>query len=588
MILQKFLYVFNQSVNIMKKLVCLLIGMLLTPGIGLTGRHKGYGMTPLSSDSVTVLVSPDLYGLSGRWAAEYNKLNPGLEVRISTAASPESAAKMIEDGRLGLLSSAYMTGLKNAPSWNEVIGRDVIVPVINARSPYMNDIQAKGISPGALAQFFGNNELRNWNTLTGKGMSREADVFFAGGELTRKMVAAFLNCEESVLNGISTGSSENFISAIRSDPYAIGFCRLSDIQEAGSGQLTGGLSLMPLDRNSNGLIDFNEQIYDNINDFTRGVWIGKYPRALVGNIFAASSSQPVNKAEISFIKWLLAGGQKFLPQAGYTGLTAGELQSAVDRMNPVRITSASEAGGSYLLKSLLFTMVILLIAGFGVAAIARKRKTGITAGKPDHPAPHRFLDEGSVVIPRGLYFDKTHTWAFMEPDGLVRVGIDDFLQHVTGRITRLKARSAGKRVKKGDQIFSLVQNGKQLNLYAPVSGTIVEHNELLESDCSALNSSPYMDGWICKIEPSGWTRESQLLLMGDKHREFIKKEFTRLKDFLMNVLRTDPDYSRLILQDGGEVSDGVLSAMGPEVWEDFQTNFIDPSRQIWFYELFNE
>ncbi len=45
-------------------------------------------------------------------------------------------------------------------------------------------------------------------------------------------------------------------------------------------------------------------------------------------------------------------------------------------------------------------------------------------------------------------------------------------------------------------------------------------------------------------------------------------------------------YARVILQDGGEIRDGVLSEMGPEVWEDFQTKFIDPSRQVWFYEIF--
>jgi hypothetical protein len=68
---------------------------------------------------------------------------------------------------------------------------------------------------------------------------------------------------------------------------------------------------------------------------------------------------------------------------------------------------------------------------------------------------------------------------------------------------------------------------------------------------------------------------------------FIIKEFSRLKDFLMAALASDTGkYAQVILQDGGEISDGVLSEMGPEIWEDFQTKFIDPSRQVWFYEMF--
>jgi hypothetical protein len=72
-----------------------------------------------------------------------------------------------------------------------------------------------------------------------------------------------------------------------------------------------------------------------------------------------------------------------------------------------------------------------------------------------------------------------------------------------------------------------------------------------------------------------------------KQKEYLKNELTRLKDFLAVVLNADAArYSPIILQDGGELREGVLSNLGPEEWEEFQTKFIDPSRQVWFYELF--
>jgi Glycine cleavage system H protein (lipoate-binding) len=168
----------------------------------------------------------------------------------------------------------------------------------------------------------------------------------------------------------------------------------------------------------------------------------------------------------------------------------------------------------------------------------------------------------------------------------VKVGIDDFLQHITGTLTRIKMKNQGKKVKKGEQILSIVQNGKQLNLYAPISGIIIEQNKTLDTNSSIINSSPYTDGWIYKIEPTNWLRENQLLFMADKQKQYIKNEFSRLKDFLAVILKADTEkYAQIILQDGGELRDGILSNLGPEVWEDFQTNFIDPSRQLWFYEL---
>ena len=144
----------------------------------------------------------------------------------------------------------------------------------------------------------------------------------------------------------------------------------------------------------------------------------------------------------------------------------------------------------------------------------------------------------------------------------------------------------GSKVKKGEQILSIIQNGKNLDLYAPVSGIIREHNTALETNSGLINTSPYNEGWIFRIEPSNWQRENQLLFISEKYRQFLNKEFTRLKDFLTGIINAGNEkYNYAILQDGGELYDGILSQMGPEVWEDFQTKYIDPSRQIWFTDI---
>jgi len=251
-----------------------------------------------------------------------------------------------------------------------------------------------------------------------------------------------------------------------------------------------------------------------------------------------------------------------------------------------RLNAGVSSGEKNLLKVFMFIITTIILIGLITSSVARQLKRKKSAVKFSGSDTHRVLDENSLTIPKGIYFDKTHTWAFLEANGMVKIGIDDFLQHITGKISRIKMKSPGKKVKKGEQILSIIQNGKQLNLYSPVSGTIVEQNEALDSDSSSLNYSPYNDGWVYRIEPSNWSRESQLLFMADKHRDFIVKEFARLKDFLIKALRPDTgNYAQAIMQDGGEIRDGVLSELGPEIWEDFQTDFIDPSRQLWFYEI---
>jgi hypothetical protein len=140
-------------------------------------------------------------------------------------------------------------------------------------------------------------------------------------------------------------------------------------------------------------------------------------------------------------------------------------------------------------------------------------------------------------------------------------------------------KSPGEKVRKGDHILSLVQKGKQLDICSPVSGIIRSSNEQLVTNPAAINNSPFNDGWIYTIEPDNWMKESRIMIMAGKYAEWIKGEFTRMKDFLASL----PDVNQVrlahvVLQDGGELKEGLLEEFGPEVWEEFQMKFMDNAR----------
>jgi len=132
---------------------------------------------------------------------------------------------------------------------------------------------------------------------------------------------------------------------------------------------------------------------------------------------------------------------------------------------------------------------------------------------------------------------------------------------------------------KGEPIFTLIQEGKKITINAPVSGTIKSYNQQLINNVSLLNSSPYNEGWVYLIEPQNWNREMEFLRIAEKYSEWIKSEYNRFKDFVAQSIaenQVNPAYT--VLQDGGDVIEKALCCMGPEVWEDFQTNFIDNSK----------
>ena len=571
----------------MKKAICLLISLLLINYCCLSGKDSVTENNPSPGDSIKVLSTPDLYNLSIKWADEYNRLYPEMKIRVINVSDIQMADKLISDGDIGFVSNEYYSAFNTGSLWKVVVGRDVIVPVINSKNPFLDEIYQHGISPEAFVRFLNNPNSRTWGNLMNNEQKSKVNYYWINDQSITSGLKDFLKTDHIKTEGIQVENGEEMISAIQKDPYAIGFSKMVNILDFQNQSIVENIRLLPIDRNGNGLIEYNEKIYDDLNVFSRGVWIGKYPKALFGNIYSVSSKQPENKTEVAFLKWILTDGQQFLYSNGYSDLLISERQSTVDKLYNAKTYPGATTNDKSYLKTILLIIAALILSGLTMDALVRYKRRKNSAVKIAGHVSLPVLDENSIIIPAGIYFDKTHTWAFMEQNGIVKVGIDDFLQHITGTLTRIKMKNEGESIKKGEQILSIIQNGKQLNLYAPVSGIIKEQNKALDKNTSIINSSPYSDGWIYKIEPANWLRENQLLFMADKHKQHIKNEFSRLKDFLAVSLNANSEkYAQIILQDGGELREGTLSNLGPEVWEDFQTNFIEPSRQFWFYELF--
>jgi glycine cleavage system H protein len=113
-------------------------------------------------------------------------------------------------------------------------------------------------------------------------------------------------------------------------------------------------------------------------------------------------------------------------------------------------------------------------------------------------------------IPEGLRYSKDHEWARLE-DGRVRVGITDYAQDALGDVVFVQVPSVGVAVEAGSS-FAEVESTKSVSdIYAPVSGTVVEVNDDLADAPERLNEDPYGDGWICVIDPSDVTQLERML-----------------------------------------------------------------------------
>jgi glycine cleavage system H protein len=186
------------------------------------------------------------------------------------------------------------------------------------------------------------------------------------------------------------------------------------------------------------------------------------------------------------------------------------------------------------------------------------------------------LTASAIKIPLGLFFSENHTWAYLERSGIAKVGLDDLLLHLTGKVTFKTVKAEGEEIKKGELLAEIDNKGKILKIYSPISGEIVNKNPILKDSPELLNEDPYIKGWMYQIRPENWVAETSSYYMADDAKGWIEKEIQMFKDFLsISMGKLTPATSQMVLQDGGELSDHTLSELPEEIWQDFQEDFLD-------------
>jgi glycine cleavage system H protein len=113
-------------------------------------------------------------------------------------------------------------------------------------------------------------------------------------------------------------------------------------------------------------------------------------------------------------------------------------------------------------------------------------------------------------VPDDLRYTSDHEWARIE-GGQLRMGITDYAQDALGDVVFVQLPEPGTKVVAGDS-FAEVESTKSVSdIYAPVSGTVLEINPDLADSPQRLNEDPYGEGWLCVIAPDDIEAESALL-----------------------------------------------------------------------------
>lgn len=113
--------------------------------------------------------------------------------------------------------------------------------------------------------------------------------------------------------------------------------------------------------------------------------------------------------------------------------------------------------------------------------------------------------------PNELQYTATHEWVRKNEDGTITVGVTDHAQQLLGDLVFVELPELQESFEKGVEICVLESVKAAADAYAPMSGTVVEVNEVLNDTPEVINEDPYGAGWIFKLEPSDESQADDLL-----------------------------------------------------------------------------
>lgn len=126
-------------------------------------------------------------------------------------------------------------------------------------------------------------------------------------------------------------------------------------------------------------------------------------------------------------------------------------------------------------------------------------------------------------IPSELRYASTHEWVRAEGDGIFTVGITEHAQELLGDMVFLDLPEVGDAIATGDDCAVAESVKAASDVYAPITGEVVEVNEELEDSPELVNSGPFTDGWLFKVKADD-PDEVESLLDADAYASVVEEE----------------------------------------------------------------
>jgi CheY-like chemotaxis protein/glycine cleavage system H lipoate-binding protein len=179
------------------------------------------------------------------------------------------------------------------------------------------------------------------------------------------------------------------------------------------------------------------------------------------------------------------------------------------------------------------------------------------------------MDEEEFAIPGGVFISSGHTWISLEPNGLVRIGIDDFAKKAIGTIDDIEFPNLGMMAKKGLVLFSVKRSDQTIPFNSPVNGKVAKVNKQLIQNLEELDITTYDKNWICYIDANDLDLDIQDMKIGKSVIPFYQRDIEKFRALIFELLKN----KQIEQQYEKGLSGNKLEQLSDEDWDKIISTF---------------
>jgi phosphate transport system substrate-binding protein len=303
-----------------------------------TGAPAGQGANEAGGDqlrgNIAVSGAFALYPMMTVWAEEFTKLHPGVTFDVQGGGAGKGMTDALAGAvDIGMISRKIKPEEEAQGAYWVSVARDAVFPIVSAQNPVLDKLISEGISQETFKGIFISGEIKTWGQVTGDptvtdklhvyGRSDSAGAadqwaLFSGGKV------------QGDLLGIGVNGEPAQVDTVRKDPLGIGFSNLNSAFDASTGKMVDGITVPPIDINSNGQADAGEYYQDKAAAVA-AIASGAYPSPPARFENLATKGKPTGLV-LEFIRWILTDGQAQLDAAGYVPLSAKQQAESLEKL----------------------------------------------------------------------------------------------------------------------------------------------------------------------------------------------------------------------------------------------------------------